>query len=237
LKKSLQTLVEIQKVDLELQDLEAQKGDLPQRLQALHNQLEQLEASYEGKKQELTQTVLDRRHWESETRRLEELQKKTQDKLYSVTTNREYDAITLEIEETQNLLSEAETRVLELLDDEEKLKAEVAELEQQVTDLRQQVESKETELRRRIEKTEAQVRELTERRQELLQQIPQQVLSQYERIRRGKGAPAVVSIIRGACAGCQSMIPPQRRLEVRQMNQLIFCEACGRILVWTNGSE
>ncbi len=237
MKRNLQTLVEIQKVDSELMELEAVKGDLPQRLQALHDQLGQLEADFEGKKQELMQATLDRRHWEGEVTRLEALRQKTQDKLYSVTSNREYDAITLEIEETQEKLSEAETRVLELLELEEQLKAEVSELEQQVAEVRQEATAREAELRARIQETEAQVKELTARRQELLEQIPRQIMSQYERVRRGRGGSAVVAIVRGACGGCQSMIPPQRRLEVRQMDQLIFCEACGRILVWTNGSE
>ena len=43
---------------------------------------------------------------------------------------------------------------------------------------------------------------------------------------------AVVPVLKGACGGCFSALPPQRVNVACLGNELVVCEACGRIVVW-----
>jgi predicted nucleic acid-binding Zn-ribbon protein len=63
------------------------------------------------------------------------------------------------------------------------------------------------------------------------------LLGAYHRILNGKDGLAVVYITRSSCGGCSTRIPPQRVMEIREMNQIRYCESCGRILVWDNAEE
>jgi predicted nucleic acid-binding Zn-ribbon protein len=82
--------------------------------------------------------------------------------------------------------------------------------------------------------SEKELSELAEKRNNLLLQIQRPLLANYERIRKGKSGIAVVPIVNGSCSGCFSSLPPQTTLEIKKMNQFIFCQYCGRLLVWVD---
>ena len=73
---------------------------------------------------------------------------------------------------------------------------------------------------------------LQDRRGKIVRKITPRILSSYERIRKAKNGTAVAPVIRNACGGCFKSLPPQRILEIRQMDRMYLCEVCGRILVW-----
>ena len=62
----------------------------------------------------------------------------------------------------------------------------------------------------------------------------EQVLNIYKRLRKGKNGLAVSTVnpVKHSCQGCHKRLPPQKVQEVRKNNDIIFCENCGRILVW-----
>ena len=54
----------------------------------------------------------------------------------------------------------------------------------------------------------------------------------YERVRGRRRGIAVVTVDNaGTCDGCQMQIRPQQMLEVRQLESIIQCPQCQRILV------
>jgi predicted nucleic acid-binding Zn-ribbon protein len=237
LKEVLQRLIDLQKVDAELDELEEQKGDLPQQVQRLKEELAGFKESHQAKSDELIEAKRLKLHSEGELQSLQESLKKHQDQLYSVTTNREYDAITIEIDTLKEKISDAETQILELLEKEETLTEEIASLAGQIESREESLESKEEDLNTKISANEALCQSLENNRQEIVGHLKKQILYQYERIRKVKGNTAVVGIKKYTCEGCFAAIPPQRALEVRHMNQLILCESCGRILVHHNSKE
>jgi predicted nucleic acid-binding Zn-ribbon protein len=81
--------------------------------------------------------------------------------------------------------------------------------------------------------TETQEKALKAKRDALKSKVQPRLLSSYDRIRRAKNGMAVVPVVRdGCCGGCYKQLPPQRVMEIRDMDRLILCEVCGRILVW-----
>ncbi|MCG8607258.1 C4-type zinc ribbon domain-containing protein [bacterium] len=237
MKEDLQRLIDLQKVDTELDDLEEQKGDLPQVVQKLKEELVGFRETYREKSDLLTEAKRLKLHWEGELQSLQEALRKHQDQLYSVTTNREYDAITIEIDTLKEKVSDAETQILELIEKEELLTEEIESLAGQIESREESLTSKEQDLNTKINANEALCQSLENNRREIVGQLNKPILYQYERIRKVKGNTAVVGIKKYTCGGCFAAIPPQRALEVRHMNQLILCESCGRILVDYNSKK
>jgi len=54
----------------------------------------------------------------------------------------------------------------------------------------------------------------------------------YERYFSKFGERAIVPVKNGVCSGCFISIPPMRQDKIRAMDEIIYCENCGRILVW-----
>ena len=74
---------------------------------------------------------------------------------------------------------------------------------------------------------------LQQKADELKAQLPLRLQTGYERIRKNANdRRAVVQITRGACGGCWNRIPLQRTVDIQTSKKLIFCEYCGRIIVY-----
>lgn len=235
---ALYALMDLQEVDRELDELEALKGDLPQDVEKLKSTLTALKTKRDTLQGELETVRKSKMHGEMEMKSHQEQLKKYQDQLYEVTSNREYDALTTEIDATKAKIDALETMILESFESEERLSAEIQEVDSQIQGLEEERKGKEHDLSLKVKETEAQHQEFMARRQEILKNISKPLLSQYERIRRAKDGVAVVAISdKYACEGCFTSIPPQRAMEIRFMDRLIVCESCGRILVYQNERE
>ncbi|RMF62865.1 MAG: hypothetical protein D6743_11525 [Calditrichaeota bacterium] len=234
MKTTLRSLIELQNVDRELHKLEAIKGDLPRRVKELKDELERTRTHLDQLKTEWNEARKMKVHWEGELKALQETQKKYQEQLYAVTSNREYDAITAEIDSMKEKIDEAETQIIENIEQEERLSKDVQEVEARLSDLEQELRERETELQEKIKATEKETSTFEKQRAEIISHITKPVLYQYERIRKGTRNTAVVEVYRSSCGGCFAAIPPQKLVEIRAMDKLILCESCGRILVYKN---
>jgi len=93
------------------------------------------------------------------------------------------------------------------------------------------------ELEEIINHTKNEEARLKHEREKIIREIEPRFLRQYERIRKAKSGLSVVPIKRNSCGGCYSTIPPQRIIQIRELDRLYTCEYCGRILVWIDESE
>jgi len=227
----LQTLINLQEIDGQLYELERRKGDLPRRVQELENRSNQLMVDRQKKVDELSAVSSEKRSMEGALEMLRERRKKFESQLYAVTSNREYDAVTVEIETAEVEIDSRETRVLELIDLEQAMNNDIAAFAEQITQAQKEHDEQRAILDARLAETRSMVEALQSRRNEHVALLKPQVLSTYTRILRGKDGAAVVPMLRGSCSGCNTRIPPQRAMEIRVMDRIILCESCGRILV------
>ena len=227
-------LVELQEIDKRLMELESFKGNLPEQVGDLKDRVSNLKQELVTSNQELDDTRKLNRMIEMDVKSLNQKLAASQEKIYSVKTNKEYDAITLEIENLENQVAETELKGVEILEKEEKLSAEVTRLEDQLTAIEQDLVKTEFELHEKLNQTESEQQLLLSKRNEIVPTIGRQLLSMYERIRKGKGGVALAEIVNYNCSGCFATIPAQTVVEVRKMDKIISCEVCGRILVATN---
>ena len=232
MKEVLEQLRELQELDSKLVDLESLRGDFPQEVSRLNRELEGAIRALEEKEATLQAYLKERAMTEVDIKSLEDKQKKYQSQLFEVTNNREYDAVTHEIESVKDEIEKKESRILELMDLEEDLSKGIELAKGENDQLRSQLDVNQSELQKRMAETEKDEAALQDRRGKIVRKITPRILSSYERIRKAKNGTAVAPVIRNACGGCFKSLPPQRILEIRQMDRMYLCEVCGRILVW-----
>lgn len=233
----LSTLYELQLIDNQLDELEELRGDLPAAVNELKAQIQTLEDQIEGKEFEKKSSIEKRKENDDEVDRLKTNLKKFKAQLYQVRNNKEYDALTKEIDHAEEAIKklEAETKALEDLI--EKLKIEIKELEPQIDKLKSELKEKEADLKQIIKSNEKEEIKLRDKREKVAAKIKKPDLNTYMRIRKALGGKAVATVIRSACSGCHNIIPPQRQIEIKSNKRIFSCESCGRILISSDIAE
>jgi len=234
LKKVVKQLVDLQDVDSRFDALQLQKGDLPMIIQEAEEDLESKLEDKKANEELIEKGEADRRMFQLEIEASKAKLKQYEDQLYKVQTNKEYDAISLEIDTKKMEIKELENKILQSLEEEEEYKKNIEESGEEIKKLEDQLSEYKTELEEIIQHTKAEEAQLEKQREKILSDMDKRYQRQYEKIRKAKGGLAVVPIKKSSCGGCFSAVPPQKIVEIREMNRLYTCEHCGRILVWTD---
>lgn len=233
----LKLLFLLQKVDSELGELEELKGDLPNSVNELNDKIIALKEELNSKLEKLQQTKLSREKADSEIVDFKSKLEKYKEQQYNVRNNREYDAITKEIEFANNKISDSEKI---FLDNETQIglfQTEIEELNSKLESLESEFKIKKDELEIISKENEDEVISLQNERSKIVVRLDEQYLNQYERIRSGRNGKAVVAIRKDTCGGCNNRIPPQHLIELELNEKIYFCEHCGRIVLSANSAE
>ncbi|MCK5147906.1 hypothetical protein KAR48_14205 [bacterium] len=228
----LNNLIALQKLDTKLRDIVSLRGDLPQQVDALNSELEAAQKAVSDLNAQLETFRIEHGECDLEVNALGAKKEKYQKQLYEVKTNREYDAVTMELEAVRLAAGEHETRILELMDLETAIEEERTQKNEILDKVKTDFDGKQQDLKKTIAKTETQEAALRKERETVVTTLQPRLVNSYERILNAKNGLAVAPVIRSACSGCFTNLPPQHVLEVRQMQRLIMCEFCGRMLVW-----
>jgi predicted nucleic acid-binding Zn-ribbon protein len=232
LQRALQLLIELQQVETRIQTLSDQQARAPKQLAALEEELRSAEARRDREKELLENARKARRQAETEVEDLEQRAKKSRERLASVKTNKEYQALLKEIEDLQGLVRQREDQILEHMERVERHRAVIEEEERAVAKARERLEAEGAEIRGERVKADAQMGVLKKEQEELTPQIPADLLQTYRVLRTHRSGIAVAPASQGACQMCHMSLPPQIFIDLQRDEQLLQCPACQRILYW-----
>jgi len=237
MQESLKVLLELQKMDQDLHELEQYKVDIPSQLETMSSVTSEAETRLTDQETKVADIDKNRRQHERELETAQEQIKKYQGQLYSVKTNKEYDALQAEIQTQKIKISEFEDEILQLITEAETV-GEILETMRAETDsLVQGFSEERTVLETRLSAVDEDVAVKMDERKRMAMRVENRILKVYDRLRRGLRGMTVVPVKKGACSGCFYVIPLQVMLLIRQEQKLIFCESCGRILIVEEGLE
>ena len=157
---------------------------------------------------------------------------KLRDQMLSAKTNEQYRAFQNEIGFAEEAIRKAEDRILDLMAEGEPLDANVKKAEAALKEEKQQVDAEKARARERTAADQKQLEQYKTERKTLVSSIKPQIYSAYERIRKKWHGSAVAEATDGRCSACQIMLRPQFFQDLRNTDQLMFCESCGRILFY-----
>lgn len=227
----LKHLFALQQVDSRLQEVQDLKGDLPMIVADLEAKVGEMQTKLKGLNGIIKQAKIDRNNADIEIVDLAEKIEKYKGQQLNVKSNKQYDALTREIEAAETRSAKLEAEMESFEGKMETTKKDIEGLTSQLEESTAELGERKKELREVNKEHEKEELKLHHEREKLLARIDKSDLVRYERIRKAKGGVAIVSIKRGACGGCFSRMPPQKILEIRQNTVLFACEHCGRLLV------
>ena len=231
MQEKIMALYELQKIDSKIDEINKIKGELPLEVEDLEDEIAGLTTRIENINAEIDElTDLTRQR----KREIEEAKMKIAkytEQQNNVRNNREFDALTKEIEYQELEIELAEKRLKQYSVDIRNKKHIAEEAETLAADRNIDLEAKRKELDGIEAETAKEVETLRAQEAKAQSVIDERLLTAYNRIRSNvHNGLAVVTIKRDACGGCYNRIPPQRQVEVRQGKKIIVCEYCGRIL-------
>lgn len=228
--QKLEALLNLQKIDSRLDAIFKVRGALPEEVQDLEDEIVGYHTRLEKFNVDMGSLEEDIKRFKENIKDSEKLIKKYQEQQMNVRNNREYDAITkelelqdLEIQVSKKKIGESQIKI-------ENKQKEVAELEEVLKERQKDLSTKQDELKNIVSESENEEGKLNGERDKAVKKIEDRLLKSYTKIRaNAKNGLAVVMVKRGACGGCFNVVPPQRQADIRENKKLIVCEHCGRI--------
>jgi predicted nucleic acid-binding Zn-ribbon protein len=230
--QKLKALYELQTIHTKIDKIRQVRGELPMEVADLEDDVEGLETRIQKIKSELDDLEDDIVTRKNLIRDAQANIKKYEGQLNEVKNNREYEAISKEVE-IQGLDIQVSEKKIKEFGYEITTKTQI--YEKALADLdgrRADLDAKKAELGTITAETEKEENELNSEAEKASKNIEERLLVAYNRLRgNAKNGLAVVTIQRDSCSGCFNQIPPQRQSDIRQRKKIIVCEHCGRILV------
>jgi len=230
LKAQIENLVQLQTIDTEIYALKFEKESKPKEMKLL-------EEAFEAKKQNLAsleKNLLDlqkqRKAQELELAAREEDTKKLQTQLFQLKTNKEYQAMLSQIDDKKADGSVIEDKILNLLDQTDKLKDKINQEKQKLQEEEKLFNGQKASVDNRIKEIDERLAQLDAQRKQLTPVIEPLILGQYERILLNRDGLAIVSVKDNSCQGCNLFVPAQVINLIKMYEDMITCEVCNRIL-------
>jgi len=231
----LRALYKLQQVISQIDNLRNVRGELPLEVKDLEDEVAGLETRIERCANDISDLNQDIANNKIKINEARELIAKKEEQRMNVANNREYDALTKELDFQQLEIELAEKRIREAAAKIETRNGEMNEAKVNVEERRQDLASKREELKEIVDETRQEEEKLIKQAKELELQIDDYYLAAFKKLRKNaRNGLAVVTVDRDACGGCFHKIPPQRQLDIKMRKKVIVCENCGRILVDAN---
>ena len=230
MQRNLEILLEVQKREQRLRELDEEIAALPRRVAAIETRLsgakqvrDRAQAAHEGGQSERRQVERD----------IEDLRAKVV-KIRShsgdVKTNQEYKALLDEIAFAEAQIGKHEERQLQIMEQAEGLEAALKAAEAAFQQQQGEVKRESAAAGQRTEADRGERKTIAAERDGLRAQVAEDWLRRFDRVLRARGQ-ALAMVDNEACSGCRVRLRPQFLQEMSlDAERLFVCESCGRML-------
>lgn len=230
MKEILQKLANLQYIDSRIDEIKQLRGDLPELILDIETDINRYSAKVAKLEKEETDLKIEADKLRLDIATSEERTQKYEEQQLSVRNNREYDALTKEIEAQKQVVENAQSRSEEIEKRSVEVGPELEDARQELEKVNALLDEKKNELDGLEKTTQKEEKGLLGQRGSIEKEIEDRYLRSYNRLRNGlTNGIAVVAMERGAAFGMA--LPPQMQVEVRRMNKIIIDENSGRIVV------
>jgi len=236
LKSQISQLVHLQTIDSEIYVLKSEKEAKPKEIQAIDVAFEEKKKHLAELEQALLNLQKQRKDRELELASKEENTRKLEGQLYSLKTNKEYQTMLQQIQDSKADASVIEDHILGLFEHTDKTKNDAAQEKQRLQQEEKVSQEQKRLIEARIKEIDGRIAQLESQRNQITPFLDKKLLSQYERILLNRDGLAIVSVKDNSCGGCNMFVPPQVINLIRMYERIITCEVCNRILYIANGT-
>ncbi|KXX68786.1 zinc ribbon domain-containing protein [Flammeovirga sp. SJP92] len=227
----IEALSKVQQIDSELDAIRKLRGDLPEEVQDLEDEIVRFETRIDNLNADLGSTEANIEQLKGKIQDFKKRITYLEEQQMNVRNNREFDAINKEMEMLDLDIQVAQKKIRDNEADGKVKRDKIVKTKEALEERRQDLQAKKTELDEIMAESEVDEQKLLKQRDKATKHLDERLLRSYNKIRENSSnGLAVVSVKRGACGGCFATVPPQRQADIREKKKLIVCEHCGRVL-------
>jgi predicted nucleic acid-binding Zn-ribbon protein len=230
---SLKPLIELQRIDSRLNEVQARLAAFPKKFAEVQARLEAAQAVLQRAKDDLTKSLKERKTYELDVEQWKEKLRKYKDQSFQVKSNEAYRALQHEIQMAEAEIARAEDRLLERMVAGEEFERQVKAAEKSLAEIQKTCEAERQALAAEQAAVEKELSELNAERARAAAAVPEELLDHYLRIARKHGGIGLAEV--GAdetCPMCRVRVRPHTYQILRDPNsqEIVHCESCTRIL-------
>ena len=238
--QDLEKLIELQEIDLTIHELRVSSQEFPQKVRELESAIEQASASADTLRARIEALGVEKSDLETKIQENRALLDRSQERLNSITTNREYDAVHSEIEAQKQLVERSAGRISDIGKECERLEEELVAATGELERITEENTPPIAELKEKIATIDSRIAEQVARRNAVIAQTGKGAVRTYEYILKGRKNARVISRAgknSRICSVCFKVLEPQLVNELRRANRVIICQSCGSILIWEEPTQ
>jgi predicted nucleic acid-binding Zn-ribbon protein len=226
----LEQLLILQDRQQKIRQIQAEIKTMPQQRQSLEAQQAASAAAVAALKSKVQHLEMDRKKLELDAGTRQESINRLKPQQYETRKNDEFRAMGNEIERYEKEIREIEDQELELMDQSDKARVELAEEEKKASVVRDSLGRQMADLEEKGKTLDGRLSALMAERAELSAKVEEDLLSRFERLFASKGDAAIVGLEHEVCTGCHMKVTTQTAHRVKNGKEIVSCEQCGRIL-------
>jgi predicted nucleic acid-binding Zn-ribbon protein len=236
----LESLIQLQKIDVRIHQLVQSQADYPKALADLKAGISKAKRAAGSVSEKMAGLEGEKKSEKEKVEDAKNALEKSQVRLNSIKTNREYDAVHAEIETFKSVIAGADGRTKNIDEEFEKQKqaldANTAEYEK----IKTVNEAKIADLSTKISSIDSSIAQLKQERAVISGGIPKPLLRTYEHILSRRKTGKVLSFVNNdtqTCSSCFKVLETQLLNEIRRGSKMITCQNCGSIFIWGDNSD
>lgn len=234
MKEQLLLMIELQECDSQLANFADKKKKLPEKINKLEEEFQALQTELEQSRRKYDEVKSRHAECENRIKKINEGMIKTKERLLEVKNNKEYQAMLKENEAAEVTRGDVETEILSLLDDLEKLALLAKKDQTTIEEQKKKYEEQKRAIEAELNSLDTDFAGWEQKRNALQENIPADLLSRYERIKKSNNGVGVISVWKSVCNGCHMNIPPQLYNELQRTQEMLSCPNCHRIMYFKN---
>jgi predicted nucleic acid-binding Zn-ribbon protein len=237
-KQRIAALAELQQIELEMSKIRAKLGSVNQRFEELDGKQLNLKQIIDQQESTIKEMNRQYRAYESDAQVNLDRIRKSEAKLSSVKTNKEYQSSLKEIDDLKEKNSHLEDEMIAFLERleeaDEALKAKIS----AYSALKTEVQAEKEAIQLEAQEQSLQLEKLEAKWKALSKDIDDELLVTFNRIKTNQtNKVGIVAVINAVCQGCHMNIPPQLYNELQRGDKLQRCPICERIIYWKEPKE
>jgi len=232
LSHKLSPLLELQKLDLRITEINDIRRKIPERLHTAEAPLRDASKILSDAKAAVEAAAKERRAHEKDLEMHEAQTEKMKSHAASLKTNKEYQAHLFEVELASKKRGDIEEKILLCMEKIDHLQQTVAETQSKVTALEASFAQEKKGLDERERTLAAELITVEASHRDAAAKVEKSLLNRYNQIKASRKDQALAAVHGGLCMGCRLQIPPQLIAQVKRSDDLHVCPYCRRMLYW-----
>ncbi|MES2503433.1 MAG: hypothetical protein V4534_01005 [Myxococcota bacterium] len=230
-REQLTLLSQLGLIDLRLKELREKHKVLPLKANEAKSRSTGASLEQDGFKSQTDNLESQKKQLEIEIQTEKGNLRKWEARAEKIKGEREYTTLLSEIGSQKKAISNLETRMLELLEQQGKLNAQLAKVKDKLDLANAEFDDEWDKISDDLKSLEASLAESLSGKAEVLKHMPAPLLKRYEQIASKRAGTGITFLEKGVCKACRRSLPPELCNRILKGEIVESCPSCNRLLV------